>query len=548
VVNSDRSIAMYAVLLDLHVSINGTVRIEFVVAMLPSLSKLNIGYNDGTLLRPRLVFGTTQPYLQLDYHHLVCKSKKRQLSDVEPYENIIEFVQKRANTTLSSIPNDDVRWNGQFRNVSTLFFTVWTDVTNTVYLGITTFNIINANYNFERLVDNKWNSEQLEQSSIKKSAYRFYELRPTSTLESIKHVITEWVEASRRATTRTREPWSLLHEYNIHCEWMRLLYCPSTINDDLKIVKLSTDTLSAYEPMFNAVIQWLNHQPGRKKRSKAPVTYDMTWDQFVELVNSDVDDVSALPLEEVTQAKFTSGVGSKSSRSELLRSYLTDLYTTIGSVYTANTSESTYEVEHVMPVSWTRICGMLHQFRHVANDPVMLAMELKHVNSSRSNAPLGFVRAPPDNTWMIPRSSKCKAFLARTIVYAVMTYPLLSEHGQLPNMEHPKVQPRGMPSYFAQMDKILTLATQNPDEWELEYNILTYLLFSVVNPLTMSSKVRNQFVTPKENNPYLELFRRRLQGNDETSNALIEQIEYVVKLGEPDATQKREFFDRSACM
>ena len=108
-----------------------------------------------------------------------------------------------------------------------------------------------------------------------------------------------------------------------------------------------------------------------------------------------------------------------------------------------------------------------------------------------------------------------------------MTYPLISERGQLPNVNDPKARPYGMPSYLEQVDKVLALATEEPKQWEVEFNVLTYLLFSVVNPLTMSSKVRNKFASVKKErtqNPYVELFIRRLEGTDETSNALVAQI------------------------
>lgn len=510
--------------------------------MLPSLTKLNIGYNAGELLEPRLLFSNTEPYLQLDYHHLVCDTRKRCYDDMDTsgmdpgqlVDDAVNSIAEATSTTITELVKSViVKTGSRFRERGKFMLTIL-DADEQFTIGITKFNLIDKRYQFNRWWKNQWTEENLQTSSINNSNYKFYELTSTSNVDesSVKDAIISW-SVKAVASVQPQEGWSLLTEYKHHCEWLRLLYCPSTIDDDFKMKPITGSELTELQTAFDAVIKWLNIS--ERVKLSAPVPYDLQWEQFIELLNTDFNDVSRLPLNELTHAKFarasssTFGTESESSRLKVFRLLLSELYTTKGGVYTGNKSDS-LSLEHIIPVSWTRICSMLNQFQYAGDDPLTFALSEKSVNSSRSNKPLGFTRNPKNGVWKIPSYSVFKAFLARTTVYAVMTYPLISEGGRIPNVEDPKARATGIPGYIDQRNELLRLATQKPEPWEIEFNIMTYLLFNAVNPLAMSSDVRKKFAESSDasTNPYVELFTRRLKGTDETSNALVAQIVSLV--------------------
>ena len=137
--------------------------------MLPSLSKLSIVSTSGDILGPRLLFSRTEPFLQLDYHHLVCETRKRCLeamdtTDVESVQSmdaVVSFIATETQTSFIEVPKQMITAEtSPFRTNGKLLLTIVELSTQEYMIGITSYESTVAKvYEFNKFVRSKWRQE-----------------------------------------------------------------------------------------------------------------------------------------------------------------------------------------------------------------------------------------------------------------------------------------------------------------------------------------------------------------------------------------------------
>jgi hypothetical protein len=188
--------------------------------------------------------------------------------------------------------------------------------------------------------------------------------------------------------------------------------------------------------------------------------------------------------------------------------------------------------EHVTPLSWMKLTARITQFESVDRDPVMLGLASAWDNRHRSNAVLGFIRMTQGEVWALPRDAR-RGALARIVVYASLTYPLLCQKGEMPDFDKENPQPTGIPIYAKQLHGsgghrvgLLHSMDTTPMKWERDLAVFNYLMYQVINPLIFSSAMRRRVRDIKS--PFYKLLLCRLEGTDFTSKVLIKEITDVL--------------------
>lgn len=533
------------------------------MSSLPSLSRLS--------LHPKLYFTTSTPFLQLDYHDVVSgaiapassttsgggssDSNKKARKDSsngdiktlkDSIQDLLNEVKTAANVNILTAMNDLSRDS----NYITIYFPKGIqEQMQDVVVGVTAWNAIENSFKMIKYYPTNASEELLAASSIQKSNYyQFFNIgSDVDTLNAVQGALTEWAsnrDQSRQTSRsiqlqlRTKD-WSIAIEYDTHCTWLRTIYAPTGLFSELENIKpmaLEEEERALITQSFDRVIEWLREKwRSSEIKPSMRVPYDMTRDEFLTMWSEDQSELLNLSNRDLTQARFASSsastFGSEGDTKlfELFRMWLNHMYSERGSVYMSSVGiDNSLSLEHIVPLSWLSMCSIVRQFRYAGDDPVMMSLSEKTVNSSRANKALGFVRNPPsDKTWVLPRVCKSRGFLSRTTIYAFMTYPLISESGEAVNMRHESPSPNGSYSYSEQLDEsngILESAQRPVEDWEMDLNVMTYLLFHVVNPLAMSRQTRQLFARNKYNNVYKELLRRRLDGTDHTTSELLIQL------------------------
>ena len=207
-------------------------------------------------------------------------------------------------------------------------------------------------------------------------------------------------------------------------------------------------------------------------------------------------------------------------------------------------------VEHVTPASWTRDTRLLEEFWSAHLDPVTLASTDIGVQNERSNRPLWFppgiqtstaVWAPTGVAWRKWDSNRLStttvAFVARAVVYSSLTYPLLSsDYGNAwkwTTFTERRVSPGGVIDYATQFDRIIALATSDPEEWEVRIAARCWARFGVVNPLAVSDQTRKALATV--GHPLRKLLRARWEGRDLCGTECLRTLQTLVQQSEASA-------------
>jgi len=195
----------------------------------------------------------------------------------------------------------------------------------------------------------------------------------------------------------------------------------------------------------------------------------------------------------------------------------------------------TYQLEHITPKSWCKLPSILDEFRYITSDPTLLLIvdsSIAHTNQSRLNKPLKFVDTNQaiDNTydpWTFPSQVKEMAScVARMVIHATMTYPLLSRSfGNGHNPIKPNISDLGIPEYLQQIEAIVKLAMSKPARWEVRIAMQCYARFGCINPLVVSEQARNQFRYP--DSYFYKLLKARWAGQDVIARKLIETLKNI---------------------
>jgi len=323
------------------------------------------------------------------------------------------------------------------------------------------------------------------------------------------------------------EAWNLEMEYDVHCKWIAELYAPSLENE--------TELTNS----FDRVMLFVNNTQFK------PFPRDprgMTAVDFVQRIKAS----SEAAQRHVAQGRdaLTFPQIDNAVMQPRFKKYIKNLMETLScsTLYGNATAKDRQEEdreeepeakkevglqwEHVTPLSWMRLTAVLYQFQYAHHDPVMLGLATATENLSRGNKPLGFIRNAGDNSWKLPYNAHRPA-LARIVVYASLTYPLLCQSGQPPAMTSSSPQPTGVASYIEQMNQpttkaILAELRQPPEDWEVDLAVLFYLHFEVVNPFVFSRQFREDVANPLTS--IHKLLMRRIKGVDLTSSALLMEL------------------------
>ena len=273
-----------------------------------------------------------------------------------------------------------------------------------------------------------------------------------------------------------------------------------------------------------------NDEPSSEQGGLAQIESDAAIKTHLRMrIQMDLDECLEKSRGELAQPRFVSGTSTKLM--DLYHSFLKFMAQSHGSVYSMNRDPNmALELEHITPVSWMRMVSMIDEFRYGVDDVLMKAMATFHNNPSRGNKPLGFARKSLEFAWTIPRgtSKGTRPFLARTVAYAALTYPLIQEEGAVPNVHQATSAPKsiGCPTYWEQASVIIKLCQQAPETWEIEHSMMCYALFHVVNPLTVCADTRQAINTASH--PLQRLLLARLQGSDEISNTLLRVMHTLI--------------------
>ena len=207
--------------------------------------------------------------------------------------------------------------------------------------------------------------------------------------------------------------------------------------------------------------------------------------------------------------------------------------TTSGSVYGGHAvvektreeldrGKDSFQMEHATPQSWTGLVTLLDIFRYVVSDPTTVFVAWGLTNQQRGNKAIGFSKGPSvDGTYRPWRSdgSYMASCVARAVIHSTMTYPLLSNQHNVLRLEYARTS---IHEYSAQIDVIVALAQQTPQPWETEIAMQTYSRFGCLNPLSVSSRCREQFAD--STSPFYKQLKKRWSGSDGTSAMLLRAV------------------------
>jgi hypothetical protein len=327
---------------------------------------------------------------------------------------------------------------------------------------------------------------------------------------------------------------TLKQEYDAHCAWLRLILQPSEVSRDANGV-LGVDAITdgdSYTQLLTLI-------------ASVEATLRTSWfvKTSVERVIADIMVTTKnLNNAELKPPKFKK-LDNKDAE-EYIKWIKLHMLSKTGTIYQylgindENPQIDGLSVEHITPKSWTRATQLLREFHDAALDPVTLASAAKNANASRNNSPLGFSRMAPNSTWtpagrwhVAPMALQLRKYAARAVVYSSLTYPLLSSNVDgtfvvRANSPEMAPSPGGVNAYAAQFDKIIELATSDPEEWEIEIAARCWLQFGVLNPLLVSKKNRDEV---KDSNSHIhKLLRARFGGWDLSGAACLRTLQTVI--------------------
>ena len=349
--------------------------------------------------------------------------------------------------------------------------------------------------------------------------------------------------------------WSLRIEYDTHCRWLANVNCPiyGRSEDTMPRAVVKGKLKVAYEDVNMRIKD--PSDPVKKSRTLfSGRSFDGIMDRMDIKRRKLLTSLTSRQLHKRATIGTPAYVGTTTDGVKLvaynafkdfqmhtfpetddgqLSVYGGHAYTPKKSTLSSPSSESTPSIswEHVTPSSWLRVTSLLHQFQYCLNDPVMMSIAWTATNSERGNKPLGFLSNPPNACWPLPDQSST-ATLARIVVYASLTYPLLAEGGNMPSgvqwsdlapgAGRRALQGTGTPSYIRQLDHILQAILEPVPPWERQIGMYCYLQFGVTNPLVFSDALCSE-VANKESKLYM-LLVRRMEGSDLTSRAVLQDL------------------------
>lgn len=346
------------------------------------------------------------------------------------------------------------------------------------------------------------------------------------------------VDEDRSDIVRRCEPTSIEQEYNVHCQWLRLLRAPSKNGPDKQPVALDRDDLDSLRLASSVTISRLgNEWPSEEGDDTADTDFDdmLDHDAVVERVN----EVRRLRHEELRQPAFPalgstpydgSVVTKKSTAVDQMVAAWKSICTNLlqGSLYSRSVQDLT--IEHITPQAWMTMTASLCGFTYVAHDPMLCFIAARRDNEKRSHNALAF-SSPDTSTYVYQPGPKWnldrKAFAARVVAYAALTYPLLSQLGGAP-VAATAVQDRpvsiGITSYATkpQWYALMRAIQREPAGWEIVHSMLAYGINQQLNPLAVSRDVRAEVC--RHGSDLNCLLYQRLAGADLTSSAMLRSL------------------------
>ena len=359
-----------------------------------------------------------------------------------------------------------------------------------------------------------------------------------------------------------RNPMSLLQEYKTHCLWLRMQNVPCTFHDDAIEDVNNSINIDNAGPKIRMLkgdesLSLFDIEPDAKLTVGGQGT--SRWDDFVqftaEMLLEEVDVWNSKPNEGLSHFKFDhlgdSHYGPGGPRTVRINSYISwlrwHMATKSGTLYGGRAPQTDtdlqrviepppsnsnydelrmYSVEHVNPQSWCGQCQLINEFRYAVSDPTTCFMTLTSNNQQRNNAPLIFSRnSRVDKGWRPWTASNSMApCAARAVIHATLTYPLLTNRM---GITAGSAGSYGIHEYAVQLDDIITLATKEPLDWEVEAALQCYVRFGCVNPLVVSKNSRDELKHP--NSPFRRLLKARWKGVDEIAKLMSSIINDVVE-------------------
>jgi len=338
---------------------------------------------------------------------------------------------------------------------------------------------------------------------------------------------------------------SLWQEYETHCLWLRMLQVPCKASiEAIQSITDKTDLTSHITHLSKK--EWKPIQAVLNDRQfKADKSFNENYDTpKEEYVTSQVLWWDKIPNCKLNHRQFPHlgtghygrGAGTVSGTQTYVSWLRHYMVTKTGPVYgggrleeaergTLDTNHDNYQVEHITPQSWTPLVTLISMFRYVVSDPTMIFMAWGKTNQSRSNKPILFgtnsdeddlyIAWPHIDGWMA-------AVVARAVIHATMTYPLLTSNDNVLNSDGTT----STRAYLDQIDTIVDLAASEPRHWEIMITMQCYARFGCLNPLVVSSDTRAQIRNP--GSPFYKLLRARWSGKDLTSSALLRTVRDLV--------------------
>ena len=337
-------------------------------------------------------------------------------------------------------------------------------------------------------------------------------------------------------------------EYETHCLWLRMQLVPCNVNP------------TAIENIKNTV-QLKEHLKKLSKGEWRPIhglitgeefSADEIWKENYDTPDKDIVDMQVGIWDRTPNCKLNhkqfpnlgaghygrggDSVGDTDKYVSWLRFYMVN---TTGPVYKGGrlktisrrdlvTNHQAYQIEHITPQSWTPLTTLVNMFRYVVSDPTMVGFSWGNTNQARGNKALLFgTNSEEDGLYMAwPLvDGKMAAHVARAVIHATMTYPLLTNNENvLGRGDVTAVTP--IRAYFDQIDTIIELATSPPEKWEIMITMQCYVRFGTLNPLVVSSDTRQRF--RDRNDPFYKLLRARWSGNDKISRVLLDTVKGLV--------------------
>lgn len=190
--------------------------------------------------------------------------------------------------------------------------------------------------------------------------------------------------------------------------------------------------------------------------------------------------------------------------------------------------DSLLQTEHVVPTSWMFWCYQIKRFSDIDRDLSNIVVALAEHNRQKSDKSLYFSPDTEDHSdpfldpfgWAPPDLSiEKRRYLARTVAYMALTYPLICT-----NRDQLAISPCGMPYYALQYQSIIHWAGQEEVsvmESEIENKIFDLTGWS--NPLTREGKfgdLMRKNLRERPNSGIGKLLKQRLRGDDIGSRIL----------------------------